>query len=42
MHRPNFTQVWARFLEVNLLVADVGSIGGKVGANLASGVFTNA
>lgn len=43
MTRPLFTDAWARFAEVNLRVAEVGTkIGGKVGVNVASGVFANA
>lgn len=38
-----FAPAWARFAEVNLLVAEVGrKIGGKVEQNIASGVFQNA
>lgn len=43
MVRPKFALAWARFAEVHLSVAEVGSkIGGKVGQNIASGVFENA
>ena len=43
MHRPSFTSAWSRFNEVNLPVASVGKkIGGKVGSNVASGIFQNA
>jgi hypothetical protein len=41
--RPFFGAAWAKFIEVNVSVADVGKkIGGKVGQNIASGVFQNA
>lgn len=43
MVRPNFALAWARFAEVHVDVAAVGAkIGGKVGQNVASGVFENA
>jgi len=41
--RPFFGAAWAKFIEVNVPVADVGKkIGGKVEQNIASGVFQNA
>lgn len=41
--RPFFGAAWAKFTEVNVPVADVGKkIGGKVEANIKSGVFQNA
>jgi hypothetical protein len=43
MYRPSFINAWSRFSEVNLPIAKVGTkIGGKVGQNIASGVFQNA
>lgn len=40
---PSFALAWTRFAEVHVAVAAVGTkIGGKVGANVASGVFQNA
>lgn len=43
MARPGFTQAWARFSEVNIPVTQVGvKIGGKVGHNIATGIFQNA
>ena len=41
--RPFFGAAWAKFIEVNVPVADVGKkIGGKVEQNIASGIFQNA
>ena len=43
MHRPMFMQAWGLFTRVNVPVASVGrTIGGRVGQNVASGVFQNA
>lgn len=41
--RPSFGSMYANFQRVKTSVGEVGShIGGKVGANIASGIFTNA
>ena len=41
--RPLHAVAWARFEEIHLSVADVGEkIGGKVGHNIAEGIFENA
>lgn len=43
MPRPSFSIAWTRFMEVRVPVAEVGKkIGGKVQANVDSGVFQNA
>lgn len=43
MHRPNFSVAWSLFADVNVPVKAVGKkIGGKVEANIESGVFKNA
>ncbi|MDR3214587.1 MAG: type VI secretion system amidase effector protein Tae4 [Azoarcus sp.] len=43
MHRPFFDSAWARFLEVNVSVQDVGRIiGGKVKLNIDQRTFPNA
>lgn len=41
--RPSFSAAWSRFLQVNINVNRVGDlIGGNVGINIKSGIFTNA
>jgi hypothetical protein len=41
--RPSFAQAWNLFARIKVSVKDVGNIiGGKVGANTAAGIFTNA
>ncbi|HEU0043320.1 type VI secretion system amidase effector protein Tae4 [Sphingomonas sp.] len=43
MPRPAFAPAWAKFAEVNVKVAGVGTkIGGKVEHNIVSGTFQNA
>jgi len=43
MARPVFLLAWNKFREVQLPVAEVGlKIGGKVGQNIAAGIFENA
>jgi hypothetical protein len=43
MNRPSFALAWSAFSEINVPVAQVGQkIGGKVQANIDSGIFQNA
>lgn len=43
MQRPSFAKAWALFIDLWLVVQDVGtSIGGKIKANTDFGVFQNA
>lgn len=43
MRRPSFAAAWARFMDVRVPLTEVGSkIGGKVQANIQSGIFQNA
>lgn len=43
MQRPSFKLCWQKFMEVKVPVSDVGKkIGGKVLANIDSGIFQNA